>query len=408
MPIMNIFSDFFASYETQDTLVLLIFLLLAFLIGFLLSRIVGSQRIAMVRAEAQKASAEYKALDAEYQSFKEQFALREADLQHAQIESEDNKRQTHRLQEEKKRLLAELEETQSELRRLETAVTAQQVTIEDLNDQILGLRTKNQQLLREEPAPGPMAAAPADEDLHSALNAALQRLAAVEDRLDKLSAEKEIHATVEELFEVDDEEEEDDEAIVRQAREYVREALGRDPVSEKDDLQQIQGVGPFLEKQLNDLGIQTYAQIAKLDDLLIEQLTTAIQFFPGRIVKDDWVGQAARLLAPSPEKMPETPDPAQEEEEHDPDIADIEHDPLQKIEGIGPKIEALLVQAGIRTFHHVADAGVARLQEVLAAAGERYRLHDPSTWPEQARLAASGKWEELERFKEFLNGGQYK
>lgn len=407
---MNIFSDFFASYETQDTLVLLIFLLLAFLIGFLLSRIVGSQRIAMVRAEAQKASAEYKALDAEYQSFKEQFALREADLQHAQIESEDNKRQTHRLQEEKKRLLAELEETQSELRRLETAVTAQQVTIEDLNDQILGLRTKNQQLLREEPAPGPMAAAPADEDMHSALNAALQRLAAVEDRLDKLSAEKEIHATVEELFEVDDEEEEDDEAIVRQAREYVREALGRDPVSEKDDLQQIQGVGPFLEKQLNDLGIQTYAQIAKLDDLLIEQLTTAIQFFPGRIVKDDWVGQAARLLAsaPEPEIKPDTPDPATEEEEQDHGIADIEHDPLQKIEGIGPKIEALLVQAGIRTFHHVADAGVARLQEVLAAAGERYRLHDPSTWPEQARLAASGKWEELERFKEFLNGGQYK
>jgi predicted flap endonuclease-1-like 5' DNA nuclease len=409
---MNVFSKLFASFDTQDSLVFLIFLLVAFLIGYLLSWVVGSRRTARAREEAQKASAELKALDAEYQSFKEQFALREADLQHAQIESEDNKRQTHRLQEEKKRLLAELEEMQVELKRLESSVTSQQVTIEDLNDQILGLRTKNQQLLAEGPAvpqaPAATPEAPAGEDVLSALNAALQRLAAVEERLDKLASEKEVHASLEQLFEVEDEEEADEEALVRQAREYVHAAISPASPSQKDDLQQIQGIGPFIEKQLNDLGIYTYAQIASLDEPLIEQLTAAIQFFPGRIVKDDWAGQAARLLANAPEKPVEAPPAELPEELPDPGIADIEHDPLQKIEGIGPKIESLLVQAGIRTFHHVADAGVVRLQEVLSNAGERFRLHDPSTWPEQARLAAAGKWEELERYKEFLNGGEYR
>lgn len=409
---MNVFSKLFASFDNQDVLVFLIFLLVAFLFGYLLSWAVGSRRTARAREEAQKAAAELKALDAEYQSFKEQFALREADLQHAQIESEDNKRQTLRLQEEKKRLLAELEEMQLELKRLESSVTSQQVTIEDLNDQILGLRTKNQQLLVESPAAiQPQAATPeipAGDDVLSALNAALQRLAAVEERLDKLTAEKEIHASLEQLFEVEDEEEADEEAIVRQAREYVHAAISPALPSQKDDLQQIQGIGPFIEKQLNDLGIYTYAQIAGLDEPLIEQLTAAIQFFPGRIAKDNWVGQAALLLANPLEKTGETPPACIPEEAADPDIADIEHDPLQKIEGIGPKIESLLVQAGIRTFHHVADAGVARLQEVLTNAGERFRLHDPSTWPEQARLAAAGKWEELDRYKEFLNGGEYK
>src|SRR5690606_5583243 len=94
MPSMNVFSKLFASFDNQDVLVFLIFLLVAFLFGYLLSWAVGSRRTARAREEAQKAAAELKALDAEYQSFKEQFALREADLQHAQIESEDNKRQT--------------------------------------------------------------------------------------------------------------------------------------------------------------------------------------------------------------------------------------------------------------------------------------------------------------------------
>lgn len=394
---MKIFSDLFASFDSQDSLVFLLFILVAFLIGFLLSWFVASRKTAAASAEAQKAQAEFKALDAEYHSFKEQYALKEADLQHAQVEAEDHRRQTLRLMEEKKRLLADLEEMQSELKRLESAVTSQQVTIEDLNDQILGLRTKNQQLAKPElPAPS------------DALEDALRRLAAVEEKLARIGAEappvsREVHASLEQLFEVEDDEEmEDEEARVAQARSFIQAALGSvlpaAPEEQKDDLQMIQGIGPFIEKQLNELGIFTYEQVSKLDEVLVDQLTTAIQFFPGRILKDDWVGQAAHLMA----NPPASETPSGEEAEPLP-----EHDPLQEIEGIGPKIEEILVRAGIRTFHHLSDAGVPRLQEILGEAGERFRLHDPSSWPEQARLAAAGKWEDLKRFKEFLNGGEY-
>ncbi|MBK7409263.1 MAG: hypothetical protein IPJ40_15165 [Saprospirales bacterium] len=212
-----------------------------------------------------------------------------------------------------------------------------------------------------------------------------------------------LEASVEQLFEID--EEEDDEAIVARAREYLNSAIGSvlpaSSESEKDDLKKIEGIGTFIEKQLNEAGIYTYEQISKLDEVLIEQLTTAIQFFPGRIVKDDWVGQAAQLLNQTQEEKKE----AQPGE--DPPSANQVAESLQVVEGIGPKIETLLNEAGISSLQDLADAKGDHLQEILSSAGERFRLHDPSTWPEQARLAAAGEWEQLNTFKEYLNGGKH-
>ena len=76
-------------------------------------------------------------------------------------------------------------------------------------------------------------------------------------------------------------------------------------MADKDDLKSIDGVGPFIEKKLNDVGIYTYEQVSQLDAELIQHITDAIQFFPGRIQKDDWVGQARGLIcllytSPSP------------------------------------------------------------------------------------------------------------
>jgi len=67
-------------------------------------------------------------------------------------------------------------------------------------------------------------------------------------------------------------------------------------LADKDDLKSIDGVGPFIEKKLNDVGIYTYEQVSQLDAELIQHITDAIQFFPGRIQKDDWVGQARGLM----------------------------------------------------------------------------------------------------------------
>ena len=65
---------------------------------------------------------------------------------------------------------------------------------------------------------------------------------------------------------------------------------------EKDDLKKISGVGPFIENKLNHIGIYTFEQIASMTNEQAEKINEAIEFFPGRIQRDDWVGQAERLL----------------------------------------------------------------------------------------------------------------
>ena len=81
-------------------------------------------------------------------------------------------------------------------------------------------------------------------------------------------------------------------------------------------------------------------------------------------------------------------------------------DDLKKIEGVGPKIASLLTDAGISTFALLASADVAKIKEVLLAAGSRYKMHNPTSWPQQAALAADGKWDELKKLQDELDGGR--
>jgi predicted flap endonuclease-1-like 5' DNA nuclease len=68
-------------------------------------------------------------------------------------------------------------------------------------------------------------------------------------------------------------------------------------MSEKDDLTQIKGIGPFIEKRLNMLGIYTFRQISEFTPETIEHISKAIEFFPKRIVRDNWMGQAKDFCA---------------------------------------------------------------------------------------------------------------
>ena len=75
------------------------------------------------------------------------------------------------------------------------------------------------------------------------------------------------------------------------------------------------------------------------------------------------------------------------------------------VEGVGPKISELLVAGGIKTWAELASTDVSKIKEILVAAGSRYKMHDPSTWPKQAGLAAEGKWDELKEYQDYLDGG---
>lgn len=68
------------------------------------------------------------------------------------------------------------------------------------------------------------------------------------------------------------------------------------PSKTADDLQQIFGIGPLTEKALNELGITSYSQLAQLEKHDIQHIADALEIGPGRIERDNWVGNARSQL----------------------------------------------------------------------------------------------------------------
>lgn len=119
----------------------------------------------------------------------------------------------------------------------------------------------------------------------------------------------------------------------------------------------------------------------------------------------------AKAEAPAPKKAEKAPakqaaEKAAPKKTAAKKAAAVKGDDLKKIEGVGPKIAELLANAGMASFADVAAATPERIKEVLEAAGSRYKMHDPTTWPKQAKLAADGKWDELKKLQDELNGGK--
>lgn len=84
----------------------------------------------------------------------------------------------------------------------------------------------------------------------------------------------------------------------------------------------------------------------------------------------------------------------------------VKENDLKIVEGIGPKIEGLFHNFDIKTWLTLADTSVAKCQEVLDSGGDRFKVHDPASWPMQARMAYEGKWKELLRWQDEHNHGK--
>jgi predicted flap endonuclease-1-like 5' DNA nuclease len=76
-------------------------------------------------------------------------------------------------------------------------------------------------------------------------------------------------------------------------------------------------------------------------------------------------------------------------------VGRVEPDDLTVIEGLGPGVCELCHGIGILTFADLAATEVSLLRTLLVDAGARYQVHDPTTWPAQARLLAEGRWDEF-------------
>ena len=80
--------------------------------------------------------------------------------------------------------------------------------------------------------------------------------------------------------------------IASRAGELNFDRIGRAVASDADDLKDIVGVGPFLERKLHSLGIYTFRQVSNFAKEDIDKVNEIIEFFPGRIERDNWVGQS--------------------------------------------------------------------------------------------------------------------
>ena len=434
--------DIFAEPFNQDGLFFLGCVLISFLIGWLVGWLIRGGAVARYRKEAEKWKATYDELLVSHNALREELDLKDADLVKAQREAHEARQLSAALQSEKDKWQAELDSTLEESVRFQASISSQQETIEDLNSQIIGLKTVNAELQAArgsgetdtDHAAGHSATVERLNELEAKLDAlstessggdeaAAERLAALEEKVNSLAAENkelkaqlddrplasssgngatsddEIYAAAPETAHVDKGETVAVTAV--SARNEILAASGTAwpaaTEAEKDDLTRIKGVGAFLEKKMNGLGIYTYAQLSKFTPEWTERLTTAIEFFPGRIERDDWVGQAARLMEIKAEN-PEALKPSAVFVKNPSD--------LKIVEGIGPKIEKLLKADGIGNLDALAQSDEKRLRQILTAAGNRFRMHDPSTWPAQAELAAKGEWDTLKDLQDKLKGGK--
>ncbi|RDI57075.1 50S ribosomal protein L21 [Flavobacterium glaciei] len=81
-------------------------------------------------------------------------------------------------------------------------------------------------------------------------------------------------------------------------------------------------------------------------------------------------------------------------------------DDLKLIEGVGPKAAEALVEAGITTFSKLAKTSADAVKAILEASESKLSHLDPTTWAQQAQLAADGKMDELKKLQDELNGGK--
>ncbi len=80
-------------------------------------------------------------------------------------------------------------------------------------------------------------------------------------------------------------------------------------------------------------------------------------------------------------------------------------DDLTKIEGIGPKAAEALVASGLATFADVSKSTEKKIQKILEESEGRFGMMKPATWPKQAKMAADGKWDELKKWQDEMDGG---
>ena len=190
-----------------------------------------------------------------------------------------------------------------------------------------------------------------------------------------------------------------------------------------DNLQVVEGIGPKMNEILNNAGIQNWSDLGAKSTADIRAILDSVNAKRYRIIDPSSWPDQARLAAAGDfesliklQKNLTSGRAAGATGETDSKVEKLlikmgvikrwKQNDLTAVEGIGPKISGLLQADGITTWRELANAKVERIQGILDAAGKRYKLADPSSWPKQAEMAADGRWDDLDEYQDFLQGGK--
>jgi predicted flap endonuclease-1-like 5' DNA nuclease len=206
-----------------------------------------------------------------------------------------------------------------------------------------------------------------------------------------------------------------------------------------NDLKLVEGIGPKIEELFHSKGYKTWASVARENPAKLKEILVAggerFQMhdpttWPKQcqmIIDDEWYDlktyqdrlRGGRVSTAAPSSTSKKVTVAKEST---PRVASVQQkdykalgiiygrkikvDDLKLVEGIGPKIEELFHKAGLKTWASVAKSNPVKLKEILVAAGERFQMHNPGTWPKQCQMMVDDKWKELKAYQEKLDGGK--
>jgi predicted flap endonuclease-1-like 5' DNA nuclease len=148
-------------------------------------------------------------------------------------------------------------------------------------------------------------------------------------------------------------------------------SFGTATEAEKDDLQMISGIGPFIEERLHEIDIFTFLQISKFTKRDINTIDIAIEYFSGRIERDEWVAQAEELVI-SEEQKNELLERIRSRKskifyDRIGTASENEADDLTNITGIGKWINKKLNALAIFTYKQISKFNEEDIDEVTEA-----------------------------------------
>jgi len=185
------------------------------------------------------------------------------------------------------------------------------------------------------------------------------------------------------------------------------------------DLTVIEGIGPKTAKLLQSTGIKSWADLAAKSPSQLKELLSAKKSF-AHIDPSTWTRQAnlaagnhwtrlanlqdeldgGKRIKKTKKKKTKRKGKTKKSKASTKKLSiklnsKLKNDNFQLIEGVGPKMNSLLLKEGIKSWTDLASHSPGEIKELLNKHGDKYKIIDAKTWSKQASYASKGQWDKL-------------